>query len=60
MSRSRSALRENLATVLELLLFVWRGKTWWLTPIVVMLLLMGVLVFFGESSAVAPFIYVLF
>lgn len=60
MSRSRSALREHLGTVRELLLFVWRGKTWWLMPIVVVLLLMGVIVLFGESSAVAPFIYVLF
>jgi len=60
MNRSHSGVRENLNTVFELLLFVWRGKTWWLAPIVVVLLLMGVVVLFGESSAVAPFIYVLF
>ena len=60
MNRSHSGVRENLDTVFELLRFVWRGKTWWLAPIVVVLLLMGVVVLFGESSAVAPFVYVLF
>ena len=35
-------------------------KKWWLTPIIVMLLLLGMLVFFTQSSAVAPFIYTLF
>lgn len=35
-------------------------KRWWLTPIIVMLLLLGILIFFAQSSAVAPFIYTLF
>lgn len=35
-------------------------KKWWLTPIVIMLLLLGALIFFTQSSAVAPFIYTLF
>ncbi|MDD4938548.1 MAG: DUF5989 family protein [Candidatus Omnitrophica bacterium] len=35
-------------------------KKWWLTPIVAMLLLLGMLIFFTQSSAVAPFIYTLF
>jgi hypothetical protein len=34
-------------------------KKWWLGPIVVVLLL-GMLVFFTEGSAIAPFIYTLF
>ena len=49
-----------MATTRELLTFMWQGRTWWLTPIVLVLLLMGAIVFFVESSAVAPFIYVLF
>lgn len=40
--------------------FLAHQKKWWLTPIVVMLLLIGALVIFTESSAVAPFIYALF
>lgn len=35
-------------------------KKWWLTPIVLVLLLLGALIVFGQSSAVAPFIYTLF
>jgi hypothetical protein len=35
-------------------------KKFWLLPIVIILLLLGALIVFTESSAVAPFIYALF
>ncbi|HLC66293.1 MAG TPA: DUF5989 family protein, partial [Candidatus Nanoarchaeia archaeon] len=35
-------------------------KAWWLTPIIVMLLLVAVLIIFAQSSAVSPFVYALF
>ncbi len=35
-------------------------KKWWLAPIVMVLLLLGLLIIFTESSALAPFIYTLF
>jgi hypothetical protein len=35
-------------------------KKWWLTPIVIFLVLLGALIIFTEGSAVAPFIYTLF
>ena len=35
-------------------------KKWWLTPIVLVLLLLGTLIVLTEKSAVAPFIYTLF
>lgn len=35
-------------------------KKWWLAPIITMLLLLGLLIFFTQSSTVAPFIYTLF
>jgi hypothetical protein len=35
------------------------NKKWWLTPVIVLLLLLGVLVVLGTSGA-APFIYTLF
>ena len=35
-------------------------KKYWLAPIFIALLLLGVLIIFTESSAVAPFIYTLF
>jgi len=35
-------------------------KKFWLAPIIIMLLLLGVLVVLSQGSAVAPFIYTLF
>ncbi|MFH1441494.1 MAG: DUF5989 family protein [Candidatus Omnitrophota bacterium] len=35
-------------------------KKWWLLPIVIVFLLLGALIIFTQSSAVAPFIYTLF
>lgn len=35
-------------------------KKWWLTPIVVMMLLIGALLIFAQTSALAPFIYAIF
>jgi hypothetical protein len=35
-------------------------KRYWLLPIVLVLVLLGALIVFTESSAVAPFIYALF
>lgn len=46
-------------TLGELLDFLRHNKKWWLTPIVVMLLLVGALVILGGTGA-APFIYTLF
>jgi hypothetical protein len=40
--------------------FMRERKKFWLAPVVVVLLLLGVLIVFGGSSAVAPFIYSLF
>lgn len=35
-------------------------KAWWLVPIIIVLVLIGVLIIFSQSSAVSPFIYALF
>ncbi len=43
----------------ELLDFLVNNKAWWLTPIIVVLSLVGLLVVAGSSVA-APFIYALF
>ena len=40
--------------------FMKEGKKWWLLPIVIMLLLVGILIVAGQSSALSPFIYALF
>ena len=44
----------------ELLRFLWKRKLWWLTPMIVILILFAVLLVFAQGSAVAPFIYTLF
>lgn len=44
----------------DLWLFLKERKKFWLAPIILVLLLVGFLIVFGSSSAVAPFIYTLF
>jgi len=43
----------------EFLDFLLHNKKWWLTPIILVLLLVGLLVVFAGTGA-APFIYTLF
>ena len=40
--------------------FLRERKKWWITPIVLFLLLLGALLVFAKGSALAPFIYSLF
>ena len=40
--------------------FMVERKKWWLGPIIIVLLLLGLLIVFTETSALAPFIYTLF
>lgn len=51
---------ENKPLLVELWDFLKVRKVWWLTPIILMLLLVGILIIFGQSSAVSPFLYALF
>jgi hypothetical protein len=44
----------------ELWLFMRARKKYWLLPIMVMMLLLGLLIVVAQGSAVAPFIYALF
>ena len=40
--------------------FMRQRKKFWLAPIIIILLLIGLLLVFGGASAVAPFVYTLF
>ena len=40
--------------------FLRTRKKWWLTPIVLFLILLSLLIVLSEGSALAPFIYTLF
>jgi Family of unknown function (DUF5989) len=44
----------------ELWDFMKTRKKWWLLPVIIMLVLLGLLIVFIEGSALAPFIYTLF
>jgi hypothetical protein len=35
-------------------------KKWWLLPIIVVMVMLGALLVFAQSSALAPFIYTIF
>ena len=43
----------------ELFSFLWQNKLWWMIPIIITLVILGVFVWFAQSAAV-PFIYTLF
>ncbi len=44
----------------EFVQFLLHRKKWWLIPLVVTLLFMGLVIVFTEGSALAPFIYSLY
>lgn len=49
-----------LSTVKELFTFIRVRKKYWLLPVIVMCLVIGGLIALSQTSAVAPFIYILF
>ena len=53
-------MNENKPLIIELWDFLKVRKAWWLTPIIIMLIFVGLLIIFGQSSALSPFIYALF
>lgn len=55
----REAERGSSGFVAEYIDFLRHNKKWWLTPIIIALLLVGALIVLGSTS-VAPFIYTLF
>lgn len=50
----------KLALVSEIWLFLRANKKLWLLPMIIILFLMGLLLVFAQSSALAPFIYTIF
>jgi hypothetical protein len=44
----------------DLIMFMKERKKWWLIPIIISMILIGLLVALTESSAVAPFVYPMF
>tara|TARA_B100000809_G_scaffold38098_1_gene33327 strand:- start:17057 stop:17209 length:153 start_codon:yes stop_codon:yes gene_type:complete len=44
----------------DLWLFMKERKKFWLLPVIIVLLLLGILIVFSAGSALAPFVYTLF
>ena len=49
-----------LESLSDLCDFMRTRKKYWLAPIIIVLLLLGVLIVLAEGTAVAPFVYTLF
>ena len=50
----------NKPLLIEIWEFLKVRKAWWLVPIIIMLVLVGILIIFAQSSALSPFVYALF
>jgi hypothetical protein len=50
----------KLSLAAEVWMFLRQNKKLWLLPLVLVLLLLGALLVFAQSSALAPFIYTIF
>lgn len=58
--RFRQRVASRYSTVRELLGFFWGSRLWWLTPMIAVLLLLGGLMIFAQSSSALPFLYTIF
>lgn len=50
----------KLAILSELWAFLSKRKKWWLLPILLMIVFLGLILVFAQGSALAPFIYTVF
>jgi hypothetical protein len=44
----------------EFSLFIKQERKWWMAPLLILLVLIGFVIVFAESSVLAPFLYPLF
>lgn len=55
-----TGMSNNKTLLGEVIEFLKVRKAWWLTPIILMLVLVGGLIVAGQGSVLSPFIYALF
>lgn len=48
------------ASIVELFKFIWKKKLWWLLPIIITLLALGLLLTLAQSTPLGPFMYTIF
>ena len=51
---------KNKSLLPELWDFLKIRKAWWLAPVIIILIIVGVFIIFGQGSALSPFIYSFF
>ena len=60
----KSLLKRNMSNnehlIVELMDYLKQNKAWWLAPIIILLILVGILIIFGQSTTISPFIYAFF
>jgi len=52
-------MQGNRSLIVEVWDYLKVRKKWWLLPIIILIILAGALIIFGQSSALSPFIYAL-
>jgi hypothetical protein len=60
MSKILKKIKSMGSLLVELWAFMRIQKKWWLAPLIIILVFMGLLIILTEGSALAPFIYALF
>jgi hypothetical protein len=50
-------MARNKSFLVEVWDFLKVRKKWWLTPIIIMLIIVGAIIALGQSSSVSPFMY---
>jgi len=60
MSKIMKRFKSVVSLLGEFWAFMRMQKKWWLAPLIVILILMGILIILTEGSALAPFIYAIF
>jgi hypothetical protein len=58
--KSRKKGRSKFSIIGEFWVYMRIRKKWWLGPILLVLVLLGLFIVLTEGSAIAPFIYTLF
>ena len=49
-----------MSLIKEFFQFAWQEKKYWIIPMVLVFVILGILIFFFQSAAVVPFVYTLF
>ena len=60
LSEGWAKFKNKLGIIGSFFEFLWARKLWWMTPIFLVLFLIGIILVMSQGSALAPFIYTLF